>query len=683
MLSIKRFFWGLLAIIITSLYASFFAYYLAEQQTKADLIAKEIHLTLSETGYLISTNFESLNTIQGFQSLLNRKVAQNNLISSMLLVQGNAILLSTDPSIKTLTSQIDSLTKFTNISAHQLLDNPTFEMAIETFSDNKVTPLTLLLNLNHYTVTNYFSKTRIQYITTLVVPTLLVTLILWVTLHLLLMKPLEELKKYAYYSKQPPNKFRIRELEAIRSSLVQTFHRLDEEQKALYYSARTDELSGLPNRNQLNERLKWLIEESSRSKSEFAYLFIDLDNFKNINDTLGHDIGDKLLMMIAGIMQDVIRDYDIIARVGGDEFVVVLNRYKNHIELNQIVQRIIDRLTDIHTVETYPVRTSASIGVAFYPKDGTDSQSLLKNADIAMYQAKKSGKNQIHYFTESLHQAILAEVELENELRSALKNQEFELYYQPKVDIESGKIIGGESLIRWHHPIKGMIPPLKFIPIAEQTGLMIELGEWILKHALQQQKQWQERYQTNLSLSINISAVQFGSTQFFNKFQALCSEFNLDLRLIDIEVTESVLMQDIDINLNILKKIRGLGISTSLDDFGTGYSSLAYLKNFPINTLKIDKVFLDDYQSQSGRVFIDTIVQMAHNLNINVVAEGVETEEQLTYLKEIGCDVYQGYYCSRPVPAADFMALVQKNHSDYPDKKPGYFLDYLKVTRPG
>ncbi len=665
MLSIQRFFLGLLAIIVVSLYATFITYYLSEQQTKADLIAEDIHLTLSETGYLISTNFDSLSSIQSFKSLLNRKVAQNDLISSMTIAQGNTILLSTNPSIKTLPSQLNSLAKFDNISANRLLENPTFEIRVETFEQNKAVLLTLFLTVNQHALENVFSKTRIEYFSTLVIPTLLATLLIWAILHFLLMNPLAQLKKYAYYSKLPPSEFRIRELETIRSSMVQTFQRLEEEQKALYYSARTDELSGLPNRNQLNERLNWLIQESSRSNSEFAYLFIDLDNFKNINDTLGHHIGDELLIMIAEIMQEVIRHYDIIARVGGDEFVVVLSRYHSHIELNHIIQRILVKLSEIHVVRTHPVRTSASIGVAFYPKDGIDGKTLLKNSDIAMYQAKKSGKNQIHYFTESLHQTILTEVALENDLRQALKNQEFELYYQPKVDVESGRITGAECLVRWHHPTKGMISPLQFIPIAEQTGLMIELGEWILKQALQQQKKWQDIYQTDLLLSINISAVQFAYTQFFNHFQDLCNQFNLDLRLIDIEVTESVLMQNTESNLNVLKKIRGLGVSTSLDDFGTGYSSLAYLKNFPINTLKIDKAFLDDYQTQSGKVFIDAIVQLAHNLHINVVAEGVETEAQLAYLKSISCDLYQGYYCSRPLPAEAFMELVQKNHA-YP-----------------
>ncbi len=665
MLSIQRFFLGLLAIITLSLYATFIAYYLSEQQTKADLITDEIHKLLSETGYLISTNFDDLSNIQNFKSLLNRKVAQDNLISSMTLAYGNTILLTTDPSINTLPSMLDSFATFDNISASRLLENPTFEISIEAFSQNKAVSLTLFLTMNEYALANYFSKTRIEYLSTLVIPTLLATLLLGAILHFLLIKPLAQLRKYAYYSKLPPSQFKIRELENIRSSMVQTFQRLEEEQKSLYYAARTDELSGLPNRNQLNERLNWLIEESSRSQSEFAYLFIDLDNFKNINDTLGHDIGDALLLMIAEIMQEVIRHYDIIARVGGDEFVVVLSRYQNHLELNHIIQRILSRLSEIHMVGTHPVRTSASIGVAFYPKDGIDGRALLKNADIAMYEAKKSGKNKIHYFTESLHQTILAEVALENDLRTALKNQEFELYYQPKVDIESGRITGAESLIRWHHPTKGMISPLQFIPIAEQTGLMIELGEWILQQALQQQKQWQENYQTNLVVSINISAVQLENAQFFNHFQALCNQFNVDLRLIDIEVTESVLMQNTENNLNTLKKIRGLGVSTSLDDFGTGYSSLAYLKNFPINTLKIDKAFLDDYQTQSGFIFIDTIVQLAHSLHINVVAEGVETESQLAYLKSIGCDVFQGYYCSRPLPAEAFMALVQKNHA-YP-----------------
>jgi diguanylate cyclase (GGDEF)-like protein len=663
MLSIKHFFIGFLTTIILSLYAIFITYYLSEQQTKTDIITDDIHQALSETSYLISTNFESLDTINRFKSLLNRKAAQDNLITSMTLAQGNHILLTTDPSIKKLPSQLNSLANFEEMSATQLLHTPHFEKRVRVYKQNKAVQLTLFLTVNQYALADYFTKTRNEYLSTFIIPSLLVILFLWIVLYTLFIKPLAKLKKYAYYSQRPPGKFRVRELEAIRSSLVQSFDRLEAEQKALYYSARTDELSGLPNRNQLNERLSWLIEESSRSKSEFAYLFIDLDNFKNINDTLGHDVGDELLMMIAEIMQEVIRHYDIIARVGGDEFVVVLSHYQNHIELNHIIQRILSKLSEIHMVRTYPVMTSASIGVAFYPKDGEDGTTLLKKADIAMYEAKKSGKNNIHYFTESLHQTILAQVALENDLRSGLRNQEFELYYQPKVDIQNGKITGAESLIRWHHPTKGMISPLVFIPIAEQTGLMIELGEWILKQALQQQKQWQETYQTNLVISINISAVQLGNPQFFNHFQTLCNQFSLNLQLLDFEMTESVLMQNTESNLNLLKKIRGLGVSTSLDDFGTGYSSLAYLKNFPMNTLKIDKAFLDDYQTKSGRVFIETIVQLAHNLNIEVVAEGVEHESQLAFLKSIGCDMYQGYYCSRPLPSESFMALVQENHA--------------------
>ncbi len=650
-------------ITVSALFGSFITYYVGEQNTKAKIIATNFHQVMHETSYNISTELNNLNNLNNFKALLDRKAAQNHLISALVIARGKQILLTTDHSIRKLPKHIHHHTQHQSVNRHFILDNSVHELEFEVYQQNKPIQLSLLLFANQPEIKNYFADTYYQYFVFFIIPTLLVFLFLHQLLKKFLVKPLEKLRLFAYYHDRTPQPLKIKELETIRSSMLQTFQLLSSEKQALYRSSRTDALSELPNRYQLNERLEWLIEESKRTNTPFAYLFLDIDNFKKINDTLGHDAGDEIVVNVAKIMQEALRAYDIIARVGGDEFVIILSKYQNLIELNHIIDRVLLKISQEQIVSNQSINVSASIGVAFYPKDGTDGQELMKSADIAMYEAKKQGRNQHHYFTEELNQRIQIEVNLEKELHLALKNNEFELYYQPKVSSKTKNIIGIECLVRWNHPEKGLVPPGEFITIAEQSGLILPLGDWILKEAIENQLHWQQQYNIQLPVSVNVSALQFSHKDFFNKLETLVNELNFPANFLDIEITESVLMENTQEHLNTLKKIRGLGATISLDDFGTGYSSLAYLKIFPINILKIDKSFLDDYDSKSGAIFIETIVNMAHNLKIDVIAESVETEDQLNFLKQINCEAYQGYLCSKPLPEKEFIELVKNSLS--------------------
>jgi len=619
---------------------------------------------LYETSYTIATELNEIGSINKFKALLDRKTAQNPLISDLALFKDQQLILSTNPNITQLPSQMHDHVANEPSVLKAILNNKVHNLSFEVYPQNQSIELSLLLFSNQSKIENFFSNALNQYILYFIIPTLLISIFLYLLLQIFLVKPLERLKQFAYQHDQTPAPLKIKELESIRSSMLKTFGLLAEESNALYRSARTDALSELPNRFQLNERLTWLIKESERSKQPFAYLFLDIDNFKKINDTLGHDVGDEIVINVSKIMLSELRGYDIIARVGGDEFVIIINKYQNHIELSHIIERVLSSIAQDQFVRNQLINISASIGVAFYPKDGKDGKELMKNADIAMYEAKKLGKNRYHYFTETLNHKILAEVSLEAELRQALQNQEFELYYQPKISTKDSTIIGLECLVRWNHPTKGVVPPFDFIPTAELSGLVLPLGDWILQEALKHQLEWTKKYNIQLPISVNVSALQFSHKNFFTKLQTLLHDLSFPPHCLDIEITESVLMENTEQHLNTLKKIRGLGATVSLDDFGTGYSSLAYLKTFPINILKIDKSFMDDFETTSGAIFIETIVNMAHNLKIDVIAEGVETQAQLDFLKSVECESYQGYFCSKPVPEKEFIKLVQNKCSN-------------------
>lgn len=659
MLSIRAFFVIALVTIMTVFYGVFFYYFIDDQQKKTDLITENIRHDLSETAYVISSELQTPESIRTFKSFLHRKVANSSLISALAVGYENRIVLTTDPSIRSLPADLSIQKKLIGLTPKELVTHQIFETDINFFIQDKPAHLKLFLYANQPYIQKYFAESQHNFFLFFGLVPFLMLALLWLVLKKYVTSPLEILRQYAYYQSTVPSKFKLRELEYIRSSMVQTFNRLDKEKSELYRQARTDNLSGLANRNHLNERINWLISEYSRTGQEFAVLFMDLDNFKTVNDMLGHEVGDNLLKNVSTIIQEVLRDYDIIARVGGDEFVIVLNYYQSNFELTHVINRILDRISEVHMVDSHPVKVSASIGIVCFPKDGDNISALMKNADIAMYEAKNSGKNRFKFFTESLHKQVIGEMQLEQDMQRALKNHEFELYFQPKICVKDGSVVGAEALVRWNDPNKGLVPPNDFIPAAEKTGLMVPLGDWVLKTAIQQQVAWKKQGLADLHISVNLSPVQLIDTLFDRKLQTHINQSGVDPRKLDIEMTESQFIENTEQNLNSLANMRKQGITISLDDFGTGYSSLAYLKKFPIDTLKIDKTFIDDYATESGAIFIETIVKIAHTLDLNVVAEGIEQEAQLNYIAQTGCETYQGYYCSAPLPVAEFEAFLK------------------------
>jgi diguanylate cyclase (GGDEF)-like protein len=385
---------------------------------------------------------------------------------------------------------------------------------------------------------------------------------------------------------------------------------------------------------------------------------LDLDNFKDINDSLGHNVGDELLKKISSIIGEAVRSNDFVARVGGDEFVIIVEKYHSAVGLSVIVERIQKYLAQTWIIQTYPVHVGSSVGIAFYPKDGDNLVSLMKNSDIAMYEAKKNGRARYHFFTEELNKRVQDSIVLDKEMRKALAEKEYQLYYQPKVNIKTGAIVGAEALIRWISP-GVVIAPDVFIPLAEENGFIVELGRWVVKEAVKQQRLWKEK-NIDIVISINVSAKQLLEDNFIREFKNMLEQNRVEPSKIDVEITEYLFLQHSEKNSQILQELHDFGVNISLDDFGTGYSSLSYLKRFPIDSLKIDKAFIDDYSSERGAIFVDTIVKMGQTLNMNVIAEGVELKEQLDYLKTIGCDQYQGYYFSKPLNVDDFEALFLK-----------------------
>jgi diguanylate cyclase (GGDEF)-like protein len=534
-----------------------------------------------------------------------------------------------------------------------LLKNKMLEQDFRFYEENKAVSLILVYILDTDEIREYFIKSKIEFFVYFGLLPFIAIAFMLVFIRKFISIPLEKLRQFAYYHSNVPEAFLVSELESIRYSMVETFTRLEVEKKELYLMARTDVLSGLANRNALNEFLERLIATSKRTQKEFAFLFLDLDHFKSVNDSLGHNIGDELLQNLASNIQLMLRPSDFVARVGGDEFVIIIQDYTTYLELSNIITRIQNHIKRPWLIQTHPININSSVGVAFYPKDGEDSVTLMKNADIAMYEAKKLGRAQYYFFTEELNKSVQESIALDKNMRQALKNREYELYYQPKVDIATGKITGAEALIRWISPRNGFIGPDLFIPLAEENGFIMQLGDWVIDEAIAQYLLWKQQ-DIDICISINISAKQLNELNFADTFIEKLRIHAINPQKIDIEITEYMFINYSQETLDTLNKIKEYGVSISLDDFGTGYSSLSYLKIFPIDTLKIDKSFVDDYQSEDGATFLQTIVKMGQILRLNTIAEGVETQEQLEYLASLGCDQYQGYYFSKPLSAEKF-----------------------------
>lgn len=431
----------------------------------------------------------------------------------------------------------------------------------------------------------------------------------------------------------------------------------------LQHLAHHDMLTGLLNRLSLNERLDQALAVARREGGKVAVLFIDLDRFKVINDTLGHHVGDELLIEVAGRLSNSVRDSDVVARLGGDEFVVMLTGIEHSGAAAMIAEKLVRNVGESYVVDTYDLYTTPSIGIAIFPTDGEDAETLMKNADAAMYHAKSAGRNNFQFFDSRMNDAALERLNIEHSLRQALSRDEFLLHYQPVIEVATGRVCALEALVRWHHPEKGMIPPGRFIGIAEEVGLIQPLGEWVFWTACRKLAEFNELGFRGLRMGINISAMQLRNGNLPILAKGAIEAFGLEPSTLVFEITESVAMHQPDETVRILDLLDDMGVGLAIDDFGTGYSSLSYLRMFPIKSLKLDRSFVQEIgQGPDSAVICDATIGLAHSLGIKVVAEGVETEEQLNYLRSKGCDLVQGFFYSRPVPADEVLAFIRERN---------------------
>jgi diguanylate cyclase (GGDEF)-like protein/PAS domain S-box-containing protein len=427
-------------------------------------------------------------------------------------------------------------------------------------------------------------------------------------------------------------------------------------------SGQYDPLTGLPDRVLLEDRLRQALANARRNRSQVVLLLSDLDCFKLVNDSLGHAIGDRLLQAVTGRLRDCLRESDTLSRRGGDEFVVVLSELRNLEDAAHVAEKLLKSLAEPYTLDGHQLYITASIGISIFPDDGQDLEGLLKNADVAMYYAKQNGRNRYQFFTPAMNTRAFDYLMMQNRLRRALERQEFELYYQPQVDLRRNTIVGAEALIRWRDPEQGIISPGTFIPVAEESGLIVPIGEWVIQEACQQHRRWQVDGLPTVPIAVNLSAAQFRRDNFQQVMETALVDNKLNPNCLELELTEGILMQDTEDAILTLRELKSTGVQLSIDDFGTGYSSLSYLKRFPIDKLKVDQSFVRDITlNEDDAEITKAIINMAHGLGLKVIAEGVETEDQLKFLRWQRCDDMQGYYYSRPLPAGDFQALLSKS----------------------
>ncbi|NNE20947.1 MAG: EAL domain-containing protein [Myxococcales bacterium] len=426
--------------------------------------------------------------------------------------------------------------------------------------------------------------------------------------------------------------------------------------------AQFDQLTGLPNRTLLRERVNHALARAMRSGSGVATLILDMDRFKEINDMLGHEVGDKLLVKAAKRIRASVRDQDTVARLGGDEFAVVLEGVGEPKEVLPVIERIVDSLREVTTVDGHEVNTSTSIGIAMYPENGSNLSELLRAADLAMYQAKSSGRSCYQFFADAMQEEAKSRRALEWALRHAVEANEFQLVYQPQVCLRTGGVIGVEALIRWMHPTRGLLTPYHFIGALEEFGLINEVGEWVLQTACEQMRRWQALELQPMRISVNVSAQQFEDPLLIDKVRSALANTDLSPEFLELELTESCLMSDAAQAGALLREIRDVGVRIAIDDFGTGYSSLTYLNEFPLNALKIDKSFVQSVESNDrGGPISNMIIGLGQNLGLEVIAEGVETPGQLAYMEEHGCDIAQGYLYARPESPEDLTPWLMSN----------------------
>jgi diguanylate cyclase (GGDEF)-like protein/PAS domain S-box-containing protein len=426
--------------------------------------------------------------------------------------------------------------------------------------------------------------------------------------------------------------------------------------------AQHDGLTDLPNRILLGDRLNQAIALASRRRRQLALLFLDIDRFKHINDSLGHAVGDRLLQSVAHRLVSCVRSSDTVSRQGGDEFVILMPDISHSEDAAVCGEKIRQALSAPHSIDQHDLHITGSIGIATYPDDGVEAETLLQHADFAMYQAKENGRNNVQYFKTEMNTRAVERHSLEGDLRDALRRQEFELHYQPKIDLTSGAMIGVEALIRWRHPQRGLVPPARFIPIAEECGLIVEIGRWVLREACRQARDWQAAGLPPIRLAVNISAVELRAKDFVAGVRTILTDTGLDPQCLEFELTETFLMEASGSTAAVLRALKDMGLRIALDDFGTGYSSLSFLRRFPIDTVKIDRSFVRDMTTDADDAsIVRAVIGMGESLHLQVVAEGVETREQLAFLRLHDCPGGQGFYFGRPVVAAEFAEVLGRS----------------------
>jgi len=457
-------------------------------------------------------------------------------------------------------------------------------------------------------------------------------------------------------------------------------------QKQIHNLAYYDIVTGLPNRAQLTEQLRYTLKLSKRNDTKFAVLFLDLDHFKQVNDTLGHDAGDDLLQQVADRLSGVVRETDTVicsddetenqhtvARLGGDEFVVLLGVINRPEDAARVAERIALTVSEPYELVKQTVSVTTTIGISVYPADGQDADTMMKSADVAMYHAKESGRNGYQFYSRSIHEQALSRFSLEADLRTAIEREDLTLVYQPKIDMQTGQLSGVEALTRWTHPEKGIMNPAEFIPLAEETGLILEMGRWVLREACRQMQVWVNAGWPQMTMAVNCSSVQFTKSDVIQDITEAIELSGLEPTHLEIELTESLLLQDGEKGIEILKELKALGIKVSIDDFGTGFSSLSYLKRLPVDKLKIDKSFVDDLEKDTGDAAIVTaIITLSHNLNLTVVAEGVESQEQFDILRGFKCNEAQGYLISKPLDIHELQVWLESYREDVVKKVSGF-----------
>lgn len=477
-----------------------------------------------------------------------------------------------------------------------------------------------------------------------------------------------------------------RQVENLEQVVTARTEGLESANKQLRHLATHDALTGLPNRVLMDDRISQSIALAERQAQSFAVIMMDLDRFKLVNDSLGHRAGDELLKEVGQRLKSVVRDVDTVARLGGDEFVLIIAPGPEREAAQQVAKRVIEVLQEAVRIAGVKIHTSPSIGIAFYPDDGMTIETLLANADAAMYFAKQRGRNNFQCFVPGMSAVTQEKVRLEADMRVALDQKQFELHYQPKVNTATGVMHGAEALLRWHHPVHGNIPPAKFIPIAEECGLIGSIGAWVVREACRQARVWQVQGLPPLRVAVNLSPSQFRQGNIVAMIGDALNDAGLEARFLEVELTESAVMTDPEESIAILEKLSIMGVLVSVDDFGTGYSSMSYLRRFPIDKLKIDRGFISEVMSRpEDASIVRAIISLAHSLKLKVVAEGVESPDQLEFLKTLGCDQYQGYHYSPALPATQFEALVRAQRVPEPELSefdPGRTHSKLAVYRP-